>query len=146
MRSYSNLYKTGEGNYPITGTVCGTIDDDCRTYNGGVIDDSSTRPSFLSAIKKYGTLPASVPHPSGTYHGISVATNSNFTLDSQPTPILMTFFLYGTKQDCTGIGGMVSVADDPKGDGTINMKRQSYSNQNVSGSGVTRCYEMFPAV
>lgn len=137
------LYKTGENAYPLTsGSYCATTDNDCRTFDcsNPVTSNNATQVSALSA---YGTLPASVPKVGSTCYGMYYVYNSAYTLNSVPNPLLISFFLGGVNQDCTQIGGMISVKDNPSlAKDFITSNR---SNGNVGTSGMTRCYEMFPS-
>lgn len=142
------MHKTAEGSYPtvINGAhYCATQDDDCRDYTGAVIDDGWYRADFLSNIKQVGTLPQSSAKPSSNYYGISIVSHTNYQLNNEDSPIMITFFLKGKSQSCVGVSGMVSVIDAPiSNPGKQNFVASDSSSSNVGNSGVTRCYVMFP--
>lgn len=133
-----SLYRAEFGVYPITsGNYCATPDDLCTNYDGTKI--TSNNSSLMTALQSYGNVPqASGDDTTGKYYGITYEYSSTRTLSGTLNPFLMIFWLDGTNQSCTGIGGTISVGDGTGGD--MVPKAQDKAD---TGTGQTRCYLMF---
>ncbi len=136
------LYKAENEEYPRSGggTWCLTQDNACTGYDGTPSATDNT--ALMNELKRYGspTVSAGDKVESGARYGIQYLHASARTLDSQPNPVLIIFWLEGTNQMCAGtVGGMISVADSAPAN---NFTPANRSSGNLGGK--TRCYLMFP--
>lgn len=135
------LYRTEYGVYPLQGNSlrrCFTLDNKCTMWNGTVLTDDNS--VITNAIGQYGTVPASAgDNTNGTFYGITYMYDDNYHLDGVSNKYLVTFWLEGTNQDCTGIGGMVSVRDT----GTQDYFTPGVRSKGDTGTNQTRCYLMY---
>lgn len=117
-------YAIQTGQRLASNNYCLTQDNKCASDSGAtpVTSDNST---IISTLQPYGTLPASVPVPSG----IRTSYVSARTVDGVATPLFLVFWIKGTSQNC----GMKTVV----GSGTDwNTSTTGYSS---SSGGYTQC-------
>lgn len=136
------LYKAENEEYPRSGggTWCLTQDNACTGYSGTVSGTNNT--ALMNDLKRYGMPPADAGDTIVTdgRYGIQYLHAAARTLDSQPNPVLILFWLEGTNQMCAGtVGGMISVADSAPANNFTPANRSSGNS-----GGKTRCYLMFP--
>ena len=131
------LYRSEYGTYPVTSTYCTTTDNKCVNWNGDSI--TSNNSTLMSALGSYGNVPAaSGDDTAGSWYGITyMYSSAGWMFNGSPNPFILMFFLDGTNQDCTGVGGTVSVGD---GSGGMVAKPQEKAD---TGTGQTKCYLMF---
>lgn len=132
-------YKAQNDDYPQGGPslfYCATSDDKCTMYDG---TDISTR-SNSALLSQLGTISnplESWPGGSTKYFGINYAYLATNTFQGNPSPVLLTFWLQGTNQDCNVVGSLVSVKASSGTD-----YAPALNNKADTGTNQTRCYEM----
>ena len=135
------LYRANNDDYPQDpgNDFCLTVDNICTNYAGTPNPANNT--ALMNSLREYGTpIAQSGDSTTDARYGITYSHLPARTLNSQPNPVLITFFLDGTDQACSGLmSGMVSVAD---GGATNNFVPATRSSGNSGGK--TRCYVMFP--
>jgi prepilin-type N-terminal cleavage/methylation domain-containing protein len=135
------LYRANNDDYPQGpgNDFCLTVDNICTNYAGTPNPANNT--ALMNSLREYGTpIAQSGDSTTDARYGITYSHLPARTLNSQPNPVLITFFLDGTNQACSGLmSGMVSVAD---GGATNNFVPATRSSGNSGGK--TRCYVMFP--
>lgn len=138
-----SYYRTENGVYPLQANSirrCLTQDVQCTMWNGTPVTDDNS--ALINALKKYGTVQqTSGDKTNGTYYGITYQYDDGYTLQGVPNRLLLVFWLDGTNQDCSGIGGMVSVGD------TLNVVDDFTPKVRANGdkgTNQTRCYLMYP--
>lgn len=132
------LYHAANDLYPrnANGNYCVTLDNDCTLYDSSKLSTSNT--TLVNQIQEFGSLPESVEHINGNpAYGVYYTWSSNFTLNSEPNPAMLVFWLQGTYQDCNGVTGMISV------NGNRDFTPAKYTNPKTFDN-YTRCYMMFP--
>ncbi len=135
------LYRASNDDYPQSpsgNNFCLTTDNMCTSYNG--TPNPSSNATLMNHLREYGTpIAQSGDSTTDARYGITYSHLPGRTLESQPNPVLIIFFLEGLNQDCSGrISGMVSVNDS----GANNYAPAERSQGNSGGK--TRCYVMFP--
>jgi len=93
-----SAYVADKGQYPLTynGDVCITATSGCP----GI----SSAPTFDTEMAIIGTPPKSIPNGTPGY-GIFMSRHSQATYNGVSAPVRITYFLFGTNQQC-GVSGV----------------------------------------
>jgi len=97
-----NVYVAQNGTYPFawTADACITSTTGCDVGTASVTSSSA----FDTAIATVGTVPRSIPKGSPAY-GIYMSYHLNATYNGVSAPARLSYFLFGTNQQC-GITGV----------------------------------------
>ena len=126
-------YIAANDKYPYTGNgtgVCITLSSGCISQVGTVGTSIST---FNNNMATVGSLPQVVPSSGSDRYGVFYVYDQARTLNSQPQPAILLYWLFGTSQQC-GLGG---VTQEVGGASTLVSSTTGYTVADDSGK--TRC-------
>lgn len=135
-----SLYHAANDEYPmgVNGTWCLTLDNLCTTYTGSKsLSDNTT---LMTELSKFGIPPQDAGDATDIEHyGINYIYSGSRTLNGNPSPVIITFWLDGINKKCSNTVGSMTSATDGAGNNMVSATR---ANGNTDGR--TRCYFMFP--
>ena len=129
-------YVALNGTYPYTASVHGDI---CVTVTSGCYNDSGavgSNTGFNTNIATVGSVPKSVPMTGANRYGIQLTYNPNQMMNGESRPMRMTYWLFGTNQQC----GVSDVAGSAWPAYTSSTTGYTIGND----SGKTRCWVAVP--
>ncbi len=94
-----SLYVAQNGRYPFS-----YDGDNCVTADTGCSIGSTSQASFETNMATVGTFPRSIPSGSPGY-GITMTWHHQATYNGTSAPARLTYFLFGTNQQC-GVSGI----------------------------------------
>lgn len=93
-------YIASESKYPLTAsvatTVCVTTSSGCYGSGGSFVANST----LDSNVESMAALPRSVPRSGANRYGIMYNYDPARTLNGQPQPVVLSYYLNGTNQNC----------------------------------------------
>ena len=121
--------------YPTKTEVCVTVDSGCAKSGGQTVSSNS---AFNTAMAGVAKPPTRVPNSGTTAYGIYTNYSSTRTYNGDPRPLVFTYFLQGTSQQC-GIEVTTSNVD------IMSTSTLGYTSSNINGTGKTLCIVSVPA-
>lgn len=129
-------YMAAKDDYPTKTQVCVTIDSGCK--RSGVDDVVASDSGFNTAMAGVAKPPTRVPNSGTTAYGIYTNYSSTRTYNGDPRPLVFTYFLQGTSQQC-GIEVTTSNVD------IMSTSTRGYTSGDINYSGKTLCVVSVPA-
>ena len=128
-------YMAAKDDYPTKTEVCVTVDSGCAKSGGQTVSSNS---AFNTAMAGVAKPPTRVPNSGTTAYGIYTNYSSTRTYNGDPRPLVFTYFLQGTSQQC-GIEVTTSNVD------IMSTSTLGYTSGDINYSGKTLCVVSVPA-
>ena len=90
-------YIAANSNYPLSASVCVTVDTGCNIPTIGAVSGNTT---FNTNMATVGSLPKSVPAKGATNFGVTYTFSPGRTVNGSTFPVMVDYFLDGASQQC----------------------------------------------